>query len=414
MIGFEYARSLHGQLTRCSNVAGDDRRGRLNGYPASADKHAQGEDRDPGRGSRFTVFRWAQQPSYTCEEGPIGRSHGQGGVAAPPASELHQRCRVRRRLATHRHRRVVATVFPFLADARRNPPCAWMVEQEGFCNALQEIHGVVAATDVRQFVGKNGFDLSRRQVVQRRNREEDDRANPADDGRRIDKSRFHHTKSAVHTQPRRKPLARRLPGRHRIRQGSDSYPVHAPTPPRESRQEQRHASKPSPHGEGQPRIDGRHGFSGDVVGRRHLHRPSSQRRVGDVETGIGREYRSSWHERGTARRHERGGRDWRSDHGGQAGAGDRVPYLRRASAAQVQCCRRCKRDQSALPDEMNKRPAGYLRPWVHRRPPRCLSTSFRISASSAGDVFAAARACITSFDADPSKTLSSRSITSCR
>ena len=38
-----------------------------------------------------------------------------------------------------------------------------MIEQERFQNVLQQIHQVIVAADMRQFVGENGFQLSGRQ-----------------------------------------------------------------------------------------------------------------------------------------------------------------------------------------------------------------------------------------------------------
>ena len=107
----------------------------------------------------------------------------------------------------------------------------------------------------------------------------------------------------------------------------------------------------------------------------------------------------------------------RREHRRQAGARDRIPRCRRASPAQAQTRGDGDGEQAPLPDKVNQGPANHVRPGlkrrIHRRPPRCLSSSFRISASSFGDVSLAARACMMSLAAEPLKTLSSMSVTSC-
>src|SRR5262249_6750429 len=65
------------------------------------------------------------------------------------------------------------------------------------------------------------------------------------------------------------------------------------------------------------------------------------------------------------------------------------------------------------PDEVRQRPTGDVNPETHRRPPRCLSSSLRISAISLGEVPRASSSCTISFAVDPSNTRSSTSVTIC-
>src|SRR6185295_8051861 len=98
----------------------------------------------------------------------------------------------------------------------------------------------------------------------------------------------------------------------------------------------------------------------------------------------------------------------------QAGAGDQIAGISGSIAQEAERRGDHRGNRRALPDEVDQRPAGGLQQRRHRAPPLLLAISFLISSSSSGVVFVAASAWSTSFAADPSKTRSSRSVTSCR
>src|SRR5258706_16149356 len=64
-----------------------------------------------------------------------------------------------------------------------------MVEEQGFDNGLQDADEIVVAADMRDLVGEDGFDLGGRQTAETTERNEDNGAQPADDGRDLDEGR---------------------------------------------------------------------------------------------------------------------------------------------------------------------------------------------------------------------------------
>jgi len=100
-----------------------------------------------------------------------------------------QRCDVLVRIATHRHHQVVTTVFTLRADDAGDPPHCRMVEEEALDYRLQQVHQVVAASDVRQFVQQDRIDLGfaqcRRDAGQHTYGHQDHGPQVADDRRRV-------------------------------------------------------------------------------------------------------------------------------------------------------------------------------------------------------------------------------------
>ena len=62
---------------------------------------------------------------------------------------------------------------------------AGMVEEQCFGDRLEQVDEIVVASDVRELVSEDRVDLGDRQIRQRRNRNEDDRPDPADHGGRV-------------------------------------------------------------------------------------------------------------------------------------------------------------------------------------------------------------------------------------
>ncbi len=81
------------------------------------------------------------------------------------------------------------------------------------CN---QVHGIVTSTDMGQLVREKRFDLTRRQVAQDRDGQQDHRPQEPHDARSIHESRFHDPERDVQSKPGGKPFAGRLPRRHRF------------------------------------------------------------------------------------------------------------------------------------------------------------------------------------------------------
>jgi NAD(P)H-dependent flavin oxidoreductase YrpB (nitropropane dioxygenase family) len=79
------------------------------------------------------------------------------------------------------HGQVVATVFPFTANAVRQPPHRGVIEEDRLDAPLQHIHDEVVATDVRQLVREHGQQMLLAETGECRERQQHDRPQPADD-----------------------------------------------------------------------------------------------------------------------------------------------------------------------------------------------------------------------------------------
>src|ERR1700730_6835117 len=62
-------------------------------------------------------------------------------------------------IAAGGHGQVVAAAFALLADAVRNPPHGWMIEEERFDRGLRQIHEIVTSPHVSQFMREQRFKL---------------------------------------------------------------------------------------------------------------------------------------------------------------------------------------------------------------------------------------------------------------
>ena len=114
---------------------------------------------------------------------------------------------------------------------------------------------------------------------------------------------------------------------------------------------------------------------------------------------------------------DRPGHHGSGEQGKQAAGGDCIARAGRSAPVDPQDAGDEQAEDGPLPHEVQQRPAGDLDPISHHassRFPSCSASSSRISASSSGDAFFAASACITSLAADPPKARSARSRTSCR
>ena len=100
--------------------------------------------------------------------------------------EVGQGSRVRHRIAAQVHRQIVAAVFALDPDSARHPPHRGVVEQHRLDQRLQQVHQRVVATDVREFVRQDRFELLRRQSAEHARRQKHDGLEKADDGRNID------------------------------------------------------------------------------------------------------------------------------------------------------------------------------------------------------------------------------------
>jgi hypothetical protein len=61
-----------------------------------------------------------------------------------------------------------------------------VVKQQRLDRRLHEVDQVVVAPDVRQFMGEDGFDLARREVIEHSERHEDHRAEASDNGGNVE------------------------------------------------------------------------------------------------------------------------------------------------------------------------------------------------------------------------------------
>ena len=86
-----------------------------------------------------------------------------------------------------------------------------MIEEKGFCKRLRHVDEVVVSLDVSQFVCEDRFHLSRRQVGQRRDWEQNDRPQPTNGHRRCDACGFNDARESPETELGGDPISRWLP-----------------------------------------------------------------------------------------------------------------------------------------------------------------------------------------------------------
>ncbi len=116
----------------------------------------------------------------------------------------------------HRDRHVVAAVLAFGADASRHPPHGGVIEEDGFRQRLQDVDREVVTPDVRDLVRQDGFHLARRQSRERGDWQQDDRPQPADDGRRGHARGIDDREGATETEAPGDVLRQRLPSGDRL------------------------------------------------------------------------------------------------------------------------------------------------------------------------------------------------------
>ena len=92
-------------------------------------------------------------------------------------------------VAANGHGDVIAAEFSFVAEVAGDPPHGWVVEEERFGDALQNVDQVIVAADVSEFVGEQGFDLFGGKSGEGANGHEDNGAEPADYGGDLDDCR---------------------------------------------------------------------------------------------------------------------------------------------------------------------------------------------------------------------------------
>src|SRR5262249_39056956 len=142
-----------------------------------------------------------------------GQGDRRGGHS--PRFEIGEGTSVAHRISTHADCRIVATVLTLDSDAGRNPPHRWMIEKQGLRERLEQVHGVVMTTDVRELVSENRLHLGRRKIRNRRQRKDNGRPQPPDHGGYVDEPRFDDTKRPGHPHPIGYAHCRRLPAAQR-------------------------------------------------------------------------------------------------------------------------------------------------------------------------------------------------------
>ena len=100
--------------------------------------------------------------------------------------QLEQCAAVNRRIPADAGRNAVATRFALFANATGEPPDRRVVEQESLDDHLGEVHEVVVAADVCEFVREQSLELRGGLPGERAQRHEDDGPEPAEDLWRID------------------------------------------------------------------------------------------------------------------------------------------------------------------------------------------------------------------------------------
>ena len=117
-----------------------------------------------------------------------GHGRGSGGMEQNAArhlgSEGHEQFGVGVRAIGARDDEGIAAGFAFAADPARDQPDGRMEKKQRFDEPLHEVDEIVPAADVGQLVEQNHFDFVGRVAGERGGRQQDDRAEDADeDGR---------------------------------------------------------------------------------------------------------------------------------------------------------------------------------------------------------------------------------------
>ena len=93
-------------------------------------------------------------------------------------------------VAAQGHHQIVTTVFALSPDDAGDPPHRGMIKEKALDHSLQQVHQVVAAADVREFMEQNGLDLLRRHSGEHANRDQNHGTQIPHDTGRIGEGRF--------------------------------------------------------------------------------------------------------------------------------------------------------------------------------------------------------------------------------
>jgi len=110
-------------------------------------------------------------------------------------------------------RKVITDLFAFDADAVGDPPHGGVVEEEHFDGALKEVHQVVVAADVGQFVGQQGLHELGGHPREDGGGQEDDGAPDSSSNRAIQRLYHPQNHRAVQSKREGKAVQAILPGR---------------------------------------------------------------------------------------------------------------------------------------------------------------------------------------------------------
>ena len=389
----------------------------------------------------MTRRRRREQTLDASEQRAAGRRERQ--LRSTHALESAQRLGIDHRIARDRHGEIVTAQLALLADPAGHVPDARMIEEQRLDQALQQIHEVIVTPDVRQLVRENRLDLPRAESGQGAGREQDQRMEPADRGRHLDQRGAHQPHRARDADAARQRLEARLPFRERRVGDRATQPPHQPPAAEQADREHEHAQSPRHHetweqgGEPRGARPARDGESRGAQERRRLERlragasdrtlPGESRTVKDLRRGNRRGNRrglvldgDGGHvRRRRAQDDERSGRN--QEHDEQRAARREVTQVRASARHGAIEDRETESDQTALPHEMEQRPAQRVdgravesERGAHDDLLCALSSMRRISSISSWVARFVASACRMSWLAEPSKARSSRSLTSWR
>jgi hypothetical protein len=106
--------------------------------------------------------------------------------------------RIATRFGSLRENDIIAAVFAFATDNIRNPPDGGVIEQKTFDRFLRQVHQIVQAPDVREFVGQEKLDLIGGQIRETAKGKQDRGPEESGDYRHIDTAGFEKSHRAAH------------------------------------------------------------------------------------------------------------------------------------------------------------------------------------------------------------------------
>jgi hypothetical protein len=127
-------------------------------------------------------------------------AEGHRGRSLPQAFEGGQGPGIGQPIAAGRHRQVIAAELAFRPDIMGDPPDGGVIEQQRFDQHLQQVHPVIVASDMGEFVGEDQFQLLRREPAQAAGRNQDHRPEPTDHHRHLDERGFEQQHRPTHAE----------------------------------------------------------------------------------------------------------------------------------------------------------------------------------------------------------------------